>query len=224
MARRYRSVLPGHPHHVIQRGNRRQKVFFRDDDYRLYLRLLREQCDRYGTKIWAYCLMSNHIHLVVVPSEWESLAKAVGETHKAYTRMTNKREKWRGYLWQGRFASFTLHEAYYWTVMRYVELNPVRAGMVKGATDYPCSSARAHVKGGKDIVLDEAPLLPGWGEILKQELSSHELCAIRRSCSSGRPLGDETFVGMIEKMLGISWTLKKRGPKSKRQLDEVKKG
>jgi putative transposase len=215
MARRYRSVFPGHPHHVIQRGNRRQRVFFSDDDRHFYLAALRKLCDKYGVKILAYCLMENHVHLVLLPSTWDSLANAVGETHKTYTRRINKREKWRGYLWQGRFSSFILHEVYFWTVLRYVELNPVRAGVVGRAEDYRWSSALAHIGKKKDPVLDEVELLPDWQVILRHDLSADELAKIRLRSSSGKPLGDERFMEIVSKELGIDWKPKKRGPKRK---------
>ena len=194
MARRYRSVLPGHPHHIIQRGNRRQRVFFCDEDRLFYLFNLRKSCDKYAVRILGYCLMDNHVHLVLVPSTWDALAKAVGETHKAYTKKINKREKWRGYLWQGRFLSFILDEVYFWKVMRYVELNPVRAGMMCLAEDYHWSSALAHVGLVKDPVLDQIKLLPDWRNILRHDVSSDDLVKIRLSCLSGKPLGDGLFV------------------------------
>ncbi|MDD9877448.1 MAG: transposase [Magnetovibrio sp.] len=103
-------VVPGLPHHVTQRGNRRQKTFFRDDDYRVYLDLMREWCGRHGVRVWAYCLMSNHVHLVCVPETADALACAIGAAHRRYTRHVNFREGWRGYLWQGRFASFPMDE------------------------------------------------------------------------------------------------------------------
>lgn len=215
MARRYRSVFPGHPHHVIQRGNRRQQVFFSDEDRRFYLKTLRERCNKYAVKILAYCLMSNHVHLVLVPSTWESLAMSVGEAHKTYTKKINQREKWRGYLWQGRFLSFILGEVYFWAAMRYVELNPVRAGIVARAEDYQWSSAMAHVGLAGSDILDPVELLPDWGSILRVDMTSEELQKIRFSCSSGRPLGDEEFLKIVSNELGVDWQPKKRGPKLK---------
>jgi len=218
MPQRYRSVLPGHPHHVVQRGNRRQQVFFSDEDRRFYLCNLRKSCDKYGVRIIAYCLMTNHVHLVLVPSVRGSLALAVGETHKNYTKAINKREKWRGYLWQGRFSSFVLGEVYFWTVMRYIELNPVRAGIVDNAQDYCWSSARAHVGLVKDPYLDPVELLPEWGSILGRDLSAEELQKIRLSCSSGRPLGDQRFLDMLFVEHGVDWRPKKRGPKARGKI------
>ncbi len=224
MPRRYRSVLPGFPHHVIQRGNRRQQVFFSDKDRQFYLAVLRKSCEKYAVKVLAYCLMDNHVHLVLVPSTWDSLAKAVGLTHKTYTKKINKREEWRGYLWQGRFLSFILGESYFWTVMRYVELNPVRAGLVCRAEDFYWSSARAHLGLGKSKVLDEIKLLPDWHGILQANVSSEELRRIRLSCSSGKPLGDKRFLEIVGKELGIDCREKKRGPKVKAESNPEKVG
>ena len=106
MARIARVVVPNLPHHIVQRGNRRQRVFFAEIDYEAYLSLAAEWCGKFGVEIWAYCLMPNHVHLIAVPSTEESLGKAIGEVHRRYTRMINFRKKWRGYLWQGRFASY----------------------------------------------------------------------------------------------------------------------
>ena len=120
MARLARVINPGFPHHVIQRGNRRQNVFFSDEDREAYLQILKEQSEKYGVKYWAYCLMDNHVHLVAVPMEKDSLARAIGETHRKYTRMINFRENWRGYLWQGRFRSFPVDTVYLYNLVRYL--------------------------------------------------------------------------------------------------------
>ncbi len=135
MARLARIVIPGLPHHITQRGNRRQTVFFSDQDYRAYLDLLGDWSAKGGLKIWAYCLMPNHVHLIGVPKTEDSLRAAVAETHRRYTRLINFREGWRGHLWQERFHSFAMDEAYVYRAVRYVELNPVRAGLVKKARD-----------------------------------------------------------------------------------------
>jgi len=135
MARVARIVAEGMPHYIIQRGNRRQQVFFSDDDKKTYMEMLYEQKLKYKVEVWAYCLMDNHVHLIVVPEDAEGLSKAIGETHKNYTRMINFREGWRGYLWEGRFKSFVLDESYLYAAVRYVERNPVRAKIVKKAED-----------------------------------------------------------------------------------------
>ena len=145
MARLARLVVPGLPHHVTQRGNRRQQTFFCEEDYAAYLELMAEWCAKRGVEIWAYCLMPNHVHLVAVPQSKDGLRRAIGEAHRRYTRRINFREKWRGYLWQGRFASFVMDEPYLLAAARYVELNPLRANLVADAAEWPWSSAGAHL-------------------------------------------------------------------------------
>src|SRR5512137_3121050 len=112
MARIARVVAPGFAHHVTQRGNRRQQAFFRDDDYRAYRALMAQWCQSCGVAVWAYCLMPNHSHLIVVPRSEDGLRRAIGEAHRRYTRLVNFRKKWKGHLWQGRFASFLMDEKY----------------------------------------------------------------------------------------------------------------
>ena len=126
MARLARIILPGHPHHIIQRGNRRQNVFFCDDDYIFYLGLLKEWCNTEGIEVWAYCLMTNHVHLILKPGQDSNLSKAIAETHRRYTRMINFRENWRGYLWQGRFSSYPMEQACLLKATAYVALSPVK--------------------------------------------------------------------------------------------------
>ena len=131
-----RLVTPRLPHHVTQRGNRRQQTFFCDEDYSAYTELMAQWSTERGVAIWAYCLMPNHIHLIAVPQSEDALARAIGEAHRRYTRRINFREKRRGYLWQGRFASFVMDKPYLLAAARYVELNPVRAGLVREAGDW----------------------------------------------------------------------------------------
>jgi putative transposase len=140
MARLARVVAPGFPHHITQRGNRRQQTFFCDEDYQRYVELMAEWCNALEVEILAYCLMPNHVHLIAVPQSADGLGRAIGEAHRRYTRMINFRERWRGHLWQGRFASFVLDEPYLLTAARYVELNPVRAGLVGAPSRYRWSS------------------------------------------------------------------------------------
>lgn len=144
MARLARVVVPRVPHHVTQRGNRRQRTFFGDEDYRHYLALLKTWSARAGTRIWAYCLMPNHVHVVAIPEAEDGLARTIGEVHRRYTRHVNLREGWRGHLWQARFASFPMDDAHLVRCIRYVELNPVRAGLCASPFDWRWSSAREH--------------------------------------------------------------------------------
>jgi len=218
MARLARVVAPGIPHHVTQRGNRRQQVFFGDDDYAAYRALLAEGCRAAGVAVWAYCLMPNHVHLILTPSDADGLRAALGETHRRYTRHVNLREGWRGYLWQGRFASCPMDEAYLLACARHVELNPVRARLARRARDWPWSSARAHLAGEDDDLVRVRPLLdlvPDWPGFLAEGLGAADHEAIRAGERTGRPLGSPRFVARLEKRLDRPLARRKPGPKPK---------
>lgn len=205
MARLARLVIPGLPHHVTQRGNRRQQTFFNDGDYAAYVELMADWCREEGVEIWGYCLMPNHVHLIAVPAVEESLRRAIGEAHRRYTRRINFREKWRGYLWQGRFASFVMDEPYLVAAARYVELNPVRAGLVADAAEWPWSSARPHLKGCDDCLVKSAPLLAmiaDWRALLNSAMDEAQLQDLREHARTGRPLGGASFVDRLESMVG----------------------
>ena len=145
MPRVARLVLPGIPHHVTQRGNRSQRTFFGPDDYRLYQQSLRRWAGEARTAVWAWCLMPNHVHIIVVPEDETGLRRLFGPLHRQYTWQVNQREDWRGCLWQGRYGSVAMDEAHLHVCLRYVELNPVRAGLVERPEAWPWSSARAHL-------------------------------------------------------------------------------
>ena len=214
MPRVARLVVPGLPHHVTQRGNRRQPTFFGDSDYRLYMRLLREWCATAGTQIWAWCLMPNHVHLILVPSHEDGLRAALGETHRRYTRAVNAREGWLGHLWQSRFASFPMDERHLIACARYVELNPVRARLTKRPEDWPWSSARAHLRLAEDGLTAVAPLLdriPKWADLLASGLRDGERDAIRACERSGYALGDRRFLKGLSEQVGRPVTAQPRG-------------
>lgn len=155
-----RVVIPGVPHHVTQRGVRSMDVFFDDEDRRAYLRLLSEQAQMHGVRFLAYCLMTNHVHLIAVPKTQQSLARAIGEAHRRYTRRINFRQGVRGYLFQGRFFSCPLDEYYLLAATRYAERNPVRAKRVRRPWNWPWSSAAYHVGRRKtDPLVEDRDLL-----------------------------------------------------------------
>ena len=213
MPRMTRVVAPGYPHHIIQRGNRRQKVFFSDKDKFVYLKLMREQIAKHGLEIWAYCLLDNHVHFVGVPAHKESL-RAVAETNRRYSCMVNSREGWRGYLWQGRFASFVMDEGYCFEAIRYVENNPVRARIVKRAQDYHFSSARYHIRGSTDKLVSRSfwqDRIKNWNDYLCEGV--RDIDQFRQHARTGRPLGSEKFTGDIETLLGRIIRKQKPGPK-----------
>jgi putative transposase len=220
MPRIARVVIPDIPHHITQRGNRRQRVFFSDDDRLAYLELLSDFTKAHEVEIWGYCLMDNHVHIIAVPRTVGGLARALGEAHRRYTRMINFRKNWRGYLWQGRFSSCPLDEAHLYAAMRYVEMNPVRANMVEKAEGYRWSSARAHVLGLDDEVLSggerDAMTMGDWGLFLSEHEDDDVLRKLRKYVRTGRPLGNDAFVEKVEYLTRRIIRRNKPGPKSKR--------
>jgi putative transposase len=201
---------------VTQRGNRRQRTFFTDDDYRLYRDLMAEWCERSGVKIWAYCLMPNHVHLIATPETAEGLRRGIGEAHRRYARHVNFREGWRGFLWQGRFASFPLDGEWLLAAARYIELNPVRARLADTPGVWPWSSARAHLSGRDDELVTAAPLLArvgDWRTFLSLPADDDEVDLLRRHQRTGRPLGDDAFVDGLETTLDRPLRRRKPGPK-----------
>ncbi len=206
MPRIRRIIFPSAPHHIIQRGNRNQNVFFTDDDKQLYLEILNHKSRLERVKIWCYCLMDNHVHIIAVPEDAASLRRAISETHKKYTLLINIRNNWKGHLWQGRFISYPMDETYLYRCMRYIERNPVRAGLVAQPEDYRWSSARAHVLNIEDDILSPIPLaysVEDWKGYLSEMECEHDLKVFRKSNGSGAPLGSETFIKRLEAELGI---------------------
>lgn len=206
MARLARAVAPGVAHHVTQRGNRRLPTFFSDGDYQAYIELMAHWCEKRGVAIWGYCLMPNHVHLIAVPETEESLRLAIGEAHRRYSRMINIREGWRGHLWQGRFSSYIMDGGYLMACARYVEMNPVRAGLVASPEDWPWSSARAHLAGVDDELADASTLLEmahsGWRDFLNLPTLKSDIGLMKKHERTGRPLGSQDFITGIEASLG----------------------
>jgi putative transposase len=205
------------PHHITQRGNRRMSTFLQESDYRVYVNLMRTWCARHEVAIVAYCLMPNHVHLIAIPDTVEGLARAIGEAHRRYTCHINQREGWRGYLWQGRFASFVMDQDHFLTAMRYVELNPVRAGLAASPADWPWSSARAHLTGERDPLIGDVremiAYVGNWQKYLALDVEEAQLVRLRQHTRTGRPLGDEAFIHRIEETLGRFLRKRKPGPR-----------
>jgi putative transposase len=211
-----RLVVPGYPHHVTQRGNRRMKTFFCDDDYRAYLQLLADGKMHAEVSVWAYCLMPNHVHIVAVPEREDGLSRLFRYVHRHYSRRINFRENWKGHLWQERFHSFVMDERYLHATVRYTELNPVKAGLCRRPEDWPWSSARAHLVGCDDVVTTVRPMLErigDWSRYLSGETSNEEVADIRRSSSTGRPAGNGAFMEKLEALTGRDLKRKKPGRK-----------
>jgi len=220
MARLSRITVPDLPHHVTQRGNRRQVLFSEVGDYALYRDLMAERCRANGVLCLAYCLMPNHVHLILAPSSAVGLSRAVGEAHRRYTAFVNARARVTGHLFQGRFSSTVMDDAHLLSAVRYLAFNPVRAGMVTRAEEWPWSSVTAHLQRRDDALVSVRPLLERVAKPRELfEMSLDEAAALfdlETKSMTGRPLGSAAFVADVEQRLGYSVAPQKRGPKGKR--------
>ena len=214
MPRKARVVVPDYPHHVTQRGVRRQTVFLHPDDWPVYKLLIARACARAATRVLAYCLMPNHVHFVMVPAHVDGLRGALADPHRRYAMRVNAREGWTGHLWQERFYSVVLDAPHLIAAVGYVERNPVRAGLCDSEQDWPWSSAGERAAAGPLLVDHE----------LRQRLwpcsppdTASVLCAeeasLRKHTRSGQPLGSEAFVERLEVWIGRSLRPRRPGPK-----------
>ena len=217
MSRRPRLILPGFPHHVTHRGNRRSPIFRDDADRRFYLSKLALYAARYELRLYAYSLMTNHVHHILVPPTREAASCCFRDLHGLYADYFNGKYCLDGHLWQERFFACVLDDAHLWNAVRYVEQNPVRAGMVEKAEDYRWSSARAHCGLILDPLLDPdfppAGLIPDWRAWLADELSAGALEEIRTATWKGIPCANEDFIRELERLTGIPLLPRRqRGP------------
>jgi putative transposase len=193
------------PYHITHRGNRRQSVFLERGDRLTYKKWLNEYSASCGLAIWAYCLMPNHVHLLVVPETAHSLALTIGRTHGRFAQRQNRRYRWSGHLWANRYYSAPLDEEHAWAAVRYIELNPVRAGLVERAESYEWSSARSHALGRIDDLLSPNGPFPGhvrsWSEWLASAVNQEKLDLLRECTRTGRPAGSPSFVAQLENRL-----------------------
>ena len=228
MPRLARTVCARVPHHITQRGNRREKVFFTDDDRHAYLGWLKEYAEKHEVDILAYCLMPNHIHLVAVPATEDNLQQALKPLHMRYAQRINRARGWKGHVWQGRFFSSPLDEAYLWAAMRYVERNPVRAKMIRKAENYRWSSAAAHCRVREDEVLTKKPswrkqfeAIGDWSAWLAEGDAPEQLEIMRRHTEKGLPCGSEKFIRKLETLAGRALHYR---PQGRPRKDDRKKG
>ena len=206
MPRIARVVAVGLPHHITQRGNYRQDVFTNPDDRRQYLAWIREYSIKYGLSILVYCLMQNHVHFIAIPNESDSLARTFNAAHMRYAQYFNKKLKQRGHLWQGRFYSCVLDEFHLMLAARYIERNPVRAGLVKKPWQWPWSSAIIHTNGKESRPFIELGDLFGimgmscgsWEKYIDSAEEENFLQRIRKHTFTGRPLGTMAFIERLQ--------------------------
>ena len=215
MARMARVVVPHFPHHVTQRGNRRQQTFFCEDDYSAYIDLLADAKAKADVEIWAYCLMPNHVHLVVVPQRRDSISRLFSDAHRRYTRRVNFREGWRGHLWQERFHSVAMDENHLIATVRYTELNPVNARLCERPEQWRWSSIHAHLERRDDDLVSVAPMctrIKDWRKYLDERNSASMVDRIREHSRTGRPIGDDNFMDTLNQLTGENWRKRTPGP------------
>jgi putative transposase len=217
MARLARTVFPGLPHHVTQRGNGRGRTFFSDDDYRAYRDLLAEHAAAAQVEVWAWVLMPNHVHLILNPADEDGLRRALAPTHRRYAGRIHARMQRTGHFWQGRFGCVAMDEGHLAAALRYVALNPVRARLAARAIDWPWSSVHAHLgRVASDGLTTTAPVLdryPDFAEMLAAGEDEAQSERLRRAETIGRPLGADAFLERLERESGRSLKPGRRGRK-----------
>ena len=213
MARRPRHIVPGQPIHLIQRGNNRQAIFFGDADYCVYHEALEDAAVHYGCAVHAYVFMTNHVHLLLTPYNRDGPSRTMQSVGRRYVRYINKTYRRTGTLWEGRFKSAIVDsERYFLTCSRYIELNPVRAGMVNSPQDYPWSSYRHNAQGQCDTLLEKHSVYLGLGSdnasrhaayenLFRSALHPGELEQIRFATNTGSVIGNDQFREQTEKLL-----------------------
>jgi putative transposase len=214
MARLARAVFPGLPHHVTQRGNGRARTFFSDNDYRLYRDLLAEHAAAADVEVWAWVLMPNHVHLILVPQDADGLRRALAPVHRYYAGHVHTRQQKSGHFWQGRFGCVAMDEAHLGAAVRYVALNPVRARLCERAVDWPWSSVHAHLGHKDDGLTRREPVLerfPDFAALLKAGEDEALSEKLRQAETVGRPLGTGTFIAKLERKTGRTLKPAKRG-------------
>jgi putative transposase len=229
MPRIARIIIPDVPHHITQRGNNRQDVFFVDGDKAAFLGILKEQSQKYGLQIEGYCLMTNHIHIIATPGKEDSLALTMGRTNLLYAQYINYMHGRGGHLWQNRFYSCPMDTNYFYKALCYIEQKPVRAGMVRRPWTYRWSSAGFHIGRGDEFdLLDRARWARqssglDWKKILQERQEKLELNRLRIYCRTGRPLGSDKFISKLETLLGRRLRALPIGRPVKRKGNNVKK-
>ncbi|MFZ6006188.1 MAG: transposase [Nitrospirota bacterium] len=216
MPRIARAVAVGFPHHIIQRGNNKEKVFFEEEDRQKYLELLKKYSDKWECPVIAYCLMGNHVHLLVRPKREESLYKMMQGLTLCYTQHINRKYEKTGRLWESRYHSCIVdREHYLWAVARYIEQNPKRAKIVKKEEEYPYSSAKAHIEGKRDDILGGKLLNDNQRKdyiaFIRESITEEEIQRLKYSTRTGRPFGREEFIKRMEKKLNKRFILQRPG-------------
>jgi putative transposase len=216
VSRLARLVVPGLPYHVTQRGNGGQRVFFSDEDYACYRDLLAEAAQEARVAVWTWCLMPNHVHLILRPDDEDGLRRALARAHRRYAGLVHARQRRTGHFWQGRYGAVAMDEAHLAAAYRYVTLNPVRARLVVHAEDWPWSSARALLGLGEDRLTDLGPArqrFARFADLLEGAEDREATARLRKGETVGRPVGAPAFLARLEARSGRRLAPLKRGPK-----------
>ena len=211
-------MVPGIAHHVTQQGNQCQQVFHCEEDYALYLDLMSERCRHNGVEAWAYCLMPNHVHLILVPTTVEGLSRAIGEAHRRYTAFINARARVTGHLFQSRFNSVAMDEPHLLAAIRYVAMTPVEARLTRRPEEWSWSSVRAHLSGRDDALVTVAPIqarIPDFAAFLEGAPDIQRVSRLLSGQTIGRPLMSDEALHALEQSIGRRLRVLPRGPKPK---------
>ncbi len=236
MPRKPRMYLPGIPAHVVQRGNNRDACFFADEDYRYYLSALSQGCQRYDVHLHAYCLMTNHVHLLMTQQQSNvGISQVMQHVGRMYVAFVNKTYRRTGTLWEGRHkASLVDADDYLLTCYRYIELNPVLANIVTTPDQYRWSSYRYHAWGENNTLIKDHILFDALGsnqqtrqklyrELFRHQVPEFDVHEIRQSLAYNHLLGDDRFKKQIESALGRRIGFKERGrPRTKKEEEGAK--
>lgn len=228
MPRLARTVVIDYPHHITQRGNAKQNVFYDEGDYLHYRQLIAKFAPRYGLEIWAYCFMPNHVHFVAVPRECDALARTFNTCHMLYAQYLNQKRNTSGHVWQGRFFSCVLDERHLYAAIRYVELNPVRSGLAKEPQEYLWSSARGHMGLEIDVLIcDHAYItktIKDWKFFLSLPEEEEMVSKVKKFTHNGLPCGDDEFVKTISAALDKPIVIRPRGRPPKTHGNDIPRG
>ncbi|MEM8833293.1 MAG: transposase [Pseudomonadota bacterium] len=220
MARQARIIVQNHPHHISQRGNRGESIFFEKDDFSTYMEILQKSLKDFDLDLLSFCLLPNQIHLLITPKEKDDLSRCIGETNRQYTRYINQKKDWTGHLFQNRFFSYAMDDQFVLRAARFIETLPVTAQITEKPQNYLWSSAKFRIK-----TIENSPIKPfnmfhldqNWESFLNRLMDPEELKKIQTHLQTGRPRGNSLFLDMVEKEIGRTVRPQKRGRKPKKK-------
>lgn len=216
MPRQNRYIIPGLPHHLFQRGNNKQNVFPELKDKDFFVKEVKRQAEENNVRVGAYCLMTNHFHFLLFPDTKESFIKFVKSVSQKHSQFFNRKYKRTGKVWENRYKLNIVDPEACWVLARYIERNPIRAGLIERAEDYECSSARVHLCGGIDNLVTEDILKGKREEYIeffheKDADNEKELCRIRDVIQQQKAMGSKDFLEKLQEQFGVDFNTRMRG-------------